>query len=137
MTLFLVLLTYFVILVGGVIGVGLLFRWLIKKFTGYDIWYFHGAQHEYLKNEVDFAKLNDWDHETGFVSSNDNRKRKARKAKVSPHYDRLHAMEQSNTIVNTPERLQMPTKTSLDDDSVTLSDLLNESSESSQTQKYS
>ncbi|MEO1289491.1 MAG: hypothetical protein AAFV93_17140 [Chloroflexota bacterium] len=136
MTLFLVLLTYFAILVGGVIGVGLLFRWLIKKFTGYDIWYFHGAQHEYLKNEVDFAKLNDWDHETGFVSSNDNRKRKARKAKVSPHYDRLHAMEKSNTVVDTPECLQMPTEASLNDEPVALSDLLDVSDDSSETKAH-
>ena len=106
----------FAMLFGGVIGVGLLFRWFIKRTTGYDIWYFHGMHHEYLKAEVDFAQLTDWDHETGFVACNDNRKRTSRKAKATPHYDRLYAMEQAQNISDAEKRLA--TQNTVDNDEV-------------------
>lgn len=89
----LVVLTFFLMLAAGLGGTVLLFRWLMLKFTGYDP--FNAkiqAHHQYLKDQVDFAQLKDWDHETGFVENKYDRKRKE---KATPHYDRLYEMEQA------------------------------------------
>jgi|GEM_PF-4521732 len=86
----------FVLMVfGGLAGSILLFRWLMLKFTGYDVLHKNmEGHHQYLKKNVEFAQLTDWDHETGFAENNRG-KRKSRKAKATPHYDRLHTMDKA------------------------------------------
>lgn len=97
MTLFFIALLIALPLVGMVAIIGM-FRWLMKRFTGYDPTYSSESSveghHVYMKKEVDFAQQTDWDHETGFVDGEARQKRKPRKAKSTPHYDHLHAQEQ-------------------------------------------
>ncbi|MEL6526102.1 MAG: hypothetical protein AAFQ07_10380 [Chloroflexota bacterium] len=110
LTLFFIAMMILLPLVGMVAIVGA-FRWLMKRFTGYDPSYSDEAiaegHHVHMKKDVDFAQLTDWDHETGFANKDTRQKRKPRKQKSTPHYDRLHAQDQTEFASETLNNLAL------------------------------
>lgn len=128
-TLFILALMILVPLAGVVLIIGL-FRWLMKRNTGYDPTYSDTSlegHHVYMKQDVNFAQLNDWDHRTGFVDADDERKRKPRKAKATPHYDRLHAQDQTKRRADdAAQRLDSTTDTHQAEAAIPLRELLDQ-----------